>query len=153
MKRNTFLALALAAFAVSPLAAKQNFTGTWTMVPTKSDFGAMPAPSKYEQKIEHNDPNLKITISQTGQRGDRSNDFVYHTGGKETTNDTRGGSMKSKAKWEGDTLVINSTMMIQGNPVPVVDRYNIGADGMLTLTRKLTTPNGEIQTRVVMSKQ
>lgn len=154
MRRNDFLALALAALvSAAPLAAKSNFSGTWTMVAAKSDFGAMPAPTKYEQKIEHSDPNLKITISQAGQGGDATNDFNYHTGGKQTSNDTRGGVMKSKAKWEGDTLVISSTLNIQGNEVPVVERYTLGADGMLTMTRKMTTPNGDIETRVVMSKQ
>lgn len=154
MTRSAFLAVAAALVASAlPLAARPNFSGTWTMVAAKSDFGRMPAPTKYEQKIEHNDPNLKVTISQAGQHGDRSNDFVYHTGGKQTTNDAIGGSMKSKAKWEGDVLVINSTMTIQGNDVPVVDRYSLGADGMLTMTHKLSTPSGDFETKVVMSKQ
>ncbi len=150
MKRSVFLALTTAWLVAA--ADKPNLSGSWKMVAEKSDFGRMPAPTKYEQTIEHKDPNLKVTIAQTGQNGDRSNDFVYHTGGKETTNDTRGGQTKSKAKWQADALVINSTLTIRGNEVPVVERYSLGADGLLTLTRKLTTPSGDFETRIVMSK-
>lgn len=155
MKRRAFLArTAAGVFATGiagAMAGKPNLSGTWKMMADKSDFGAMPAPSNYSQKIEHNDPNLKIVITQEGQAGDQTNDYTYHTGGKETVNDSRGGKLKSKCKWEGETLVITSALTIQGYDLPVVERYTL-ADGVLTLSRKMTTPNGELSTKIVMSK-
>lgn len=155
MNRRAFLARTAGGLVITgaahAMAPKPNFSGTWKMVAEKSDFGAMPAPHHYQQKIEHNDPNLKISITQEGQGGDQTSDYTYHTGGKETSNASRGGTMKSKAKWDGETLVINSTLNIQGFDLPVVERYAL-ADGMLTLTRKMTTPNGELNTKIAMSK-
>jgi hypothetical protein len=156
MTRTSFtLCVAVAALAAAfPADAKPNFSGNWKMVAEKSDFGPMPAPTSYEQKIDHDDPDLKVTISQKGGRGDQTNDFVYHTKGKETSNDMRGGQAKSKARWQGDVLMIESKLDIQGNVVTMADSYELAADGAtLTFTRKVATPNGDLNVKIVMAKQ
>lgn len=157
MTRKSFtLCLAAVALALAPLpaAARPNLTGNWKMVPARSDFGAMPAPTSYEQKIEHNDPDLKVTVAQKGARGDQTNEFNYNTKGKETSNTMRGSALKSKAKWQGDVLMIDSKLDIQGNVVSIADSYELAPDGnSLTVTRKMNTPNGDLNVKIVMEKQ
>src|SRR5262249_42597032 len=112
MNRRQFISAAAAVvvafiLAAAPAMAKTNFSGEWKMNAEKSDFGPMPAPEKMSQKVEHADPNLKITSNQVGAQGEVTLETKYTTDGKECINTIRGNEMKSTAKWDGETLVIN----------------------------------------------
>jgi len=145
------LALAVASL---PAMAKPNFTGSWKLVADKSDFGPMPAPEKLEQKIEHTDPDLKVSAVQSTQQGEASAELSYNTEGKESTNQFRGQPMKSVAKWDGESLAIDSKLDFQGNEVTLSDKWTLADEGKtLTIIRKINTPQGELEMKIVLAKQ
>ena len=52
--------LAAAAFA------EINFSGTWRMEPSRSNFGDFPAPTKLISKIEHKGAAIRVITDQSG---------------------------------------------------------------------------------------
>jgi len=158
MRRYTFrlffAALLAVACGVLPAQGKPNFSGTWKLNTSKSDFGAMPAPDTRTDKITHEDPDLKDSFTQSGQMGEVSADMKYSTDGKETTNSVRGNELKSTAKWAGDELVIDGKTSFNGADVTLQDRWSLSADGKtLTIQRHVNSPMGETDQKIVLEKQ
>lgn len=152
-KRRDVYLLCAALWAL-PAHAKPNFSGHWRMVADRSDFGPMPAPEKFEQQIEHRDPQLKLKFTQVGQRGEITSELTYNTEGKETTNEIRGNPVKSTARWDGDALVVESKVDLQGNEVTLSDRWALEQDGrVLVLSRRINGPQGEVEQKIVFEKQ
>jgi hypothetical protein len=157
MKRSTWLVVAVVVVAAAALfaQAKPNFTGEWTLVPAKSDFGMMPAPSSAVQKITHNEPQLKVVNTQTGDQGTMTTESTYTTDGKECLNkgpmETQ---VKSKLKWDGDVLVVDSAMDFQGTPVTITNRMALGDAGKtLTVNVHFSAPMGEGDAKMVFEKK
>jgi len=143
--------LALSTFAA---AAKPNLSGEWKLNPAKSDFGPMPAPEKMTRKIDHNDPILKSTTTQSGPSGEVKSELSYTTDGKESVNKTPRGEVKGTAKWEGETLVIDSKREVQGMEITQHEMWTLSADGKtLTVVNKLGTPQGDFEIKTVLEKQ
>jgi hypothetical protein len=154
MKNALFLALAAA--IVLPFTAraqaKPDFTGTWTLDAAKSDApmgrggrGGAPGPVTVTQ-----DAN---TLTQ--KRGEQT--LVYKLDGSESSNEVqgRGGvqTVKSKAKWEGAKLVIESTREIQGFALTTKEERTLSADGKeMTIHTTATTPQGDIDNKQVYTK-
>jgi hypothetical protein len=136
-------------------ADKPNFSGDWTLDATKSDFGPMPPPQSMTRKVDHNDPSLTYTEAQTGgPQGDTNRTMKYSTDGKETTNDMMGTPMKATAKWDGDALVMNGKLDMQGNEITLTDKWTLSADGkVLTDTLHIGTAQGEFDITYVMNKK
>ena len=135
--------------------AKPNFSGEWVMVPEKSDFGPVPAPTSMTRTITHQDPILKIVTVQTGgATGDRKIETTFSTDGKPQKNTIIDSPMTTTGKWEDKTIVLTSTMSMQGVDVGIEDRMSLSDDGKtLTLTRKIAAPDGEMMAKVVMVKK
>ena len=158
MQRNEFLFNAILAsmlFATAPMAsAAPNFSGNWKMNLAKTDTGPMPAPEKYEQKIDHKDPSLKSTVNQVGQMGEFTYDLTYTTDGAECVNKIRGNDVKGNVVWEGEKLKFSSKMNFQGADVSFLEKWTISADGkVLTIERHITSSQGEIDVKLVFDKQ
>ena len=152
----TFIASAGAVALVAGLAAqaKPNFSGEWHMVPAKSNFGQMAAPSKLVRTIVHVEPTLKLTTVQTTDAGDTTTQTTFTTDGKPASNTVQGSPMTTVGKWEGATLVLTGTLQQQGADIGIVDRYTLSDAGKtLTLIRKLSTPNGEATATIVWAKK
>ena len=134
--------------------ASPNFTGEWKMNASKSDFGQMPPPSNIVQKITHEDPSLKVASTWTGDQGEMTSNFTYTTDGKECTNSSPMGEMKSTLKWDGDVLVSESKADFQGNAATITSRWTLSEDGK-TLTKKthFSSSMGEGDMTVVYDKQ
>ncbi|HLY15740.1 MAG TPA: hypothetical protein VKR61_00890 [Bryobacteraceae bacterium] len=146
--------LVAAAFAVSAAQAKPNFSGTWKLNVSKSDFGPMPAPDSRTDKITHDDPSLRDEISQSSQMGDMTSDMKYSTDGKETTNSIAGNEIKTTAKWDGDDLVITGKGSFNGADVTFDSHWSLAADGKtITVKQHVTSPMGEADLKMVMDKQ
>lgn len=159
MTRRCLLILACAAVSALTLTvhaqAKPDFSGVWTLVPDKSDFGPMPAPTSVTRTITHKDPSLKIVSVQVGgPNGDATIETTYSTDGKPTTNDIMGSTMSSTAKWDGTAIVVNSTVTMQGTDLTLTDRYELSDGGKtLTDTREITTDQGAFTTKLVFAKK
>jgi hypothetical protein len=134
--------------------AKPNFTGTWKINIDKSDFGQIPAPEKMERTISHEDPSLKFKTVQSGPQGEVTTEMAYTTDGKPSTNKTPRGEVTGTARWEGDTLAIDTQREFQGMEIKLAERWNLSEDGkVLTIHNKVTTSQGEFEIKVVLDKQ
>lgn len=150
MKLTALIVLALAV-GLSRAHARTNFSGTWKMVPDKSEFGHGPAPDSRIDRISHEDPNFKDTITQGNRQGEISYDMVYSTDGKPSTNTVRGNQVKSVARWEGDDLVIESKV---GMRAEVKDRWSLSPDGKtLTIERHMSNPIGSTDQKLVFERR
>jgi hypothetical protein len=134
---------------------KLDFSGVWTLVADKSDFGGMPAPATMTRTITHKDPALTIVVTQTGgAQGDTTVTANLSTDGKPHTNDVAGQSMTSTGKWDGNAIVLHSTVSADGADVTLDDRYELSDGGKtLTLTRKIAAPDGGLTMKIVMAKK
>lgn len=133
---------------------KPNFTGEWTLVADKSDFGPMPAPAKLVRTIVHVDPSLKIKTVQSSMEGETTAETTFSTDGKPANNTVMGNPMSTVGKWEGATILLNSTMTIEGTSITIEDRISLSDGGKtLTMARTLDTPDGTINLKIVMAKK
>ena len=98
------------------------------------------------------------TITQTGDKltietkfGDQVRTSTYNLDGSESTNAGRGGDSKSKAHWDGATLVIE-TVNASGSTSKSV--RSLSADGKtMTVVTTSQGPNGENTRKTVYDKQ
>lgn len=142
------------AFGVVQAQAKPNLSGNWKVNVTKSDFGPMPAPDSQADKITHSDPDLKISVTSTGQMGDLNYDLHYTADGKEATNTVMGNEMKSTAKWDGDDLVIDTTGNFNGTDFTAKDRWTLSEDGKtMTQARHISFAGGDGDMKIILEKQ
>jgi hypothetical protein len=141
-----------AAASIAIAADKPDFSGNWKMDPDKSTFGPLPPPTSITSKISHKDPDLTVATSQIGP--DQESTAKYSTDGKETTNSMQGNEVKSKAVWEGKTLVINSSLDAGGAQVKFTAKYTLSEDGKtLTNALSISTPGGDFDLNITMLKQ
>ena len=127
-----------------------NLSGTWVLAVDQSDFGAMPGPTARTDIIDHQEP--KLTIKRTV--GEVNLDLTYGVDGKVWKNTTPQGEVSSTLKWEGQALVISSSISVQGNEVAITDRLTLSADGKtLTQARTLSVQGQEIAQRLVFARK
>lgn len=144
------LTVALGLLSLVAVAAdKPDFTGTWTLNLSKSDFGGRPAPIRSELKVVHKDPRMNVSRLLVTDMGAMTAETVYSTDGKETTNKLPNGSvMKSTAKWEGATLLIETPLSINEKALTIKWRWTLSGD-QRRLTTVRTLPMGDgVQTEV-----
>jgi hypothetical protein len=145
--------LLIVAFGAAAAQEKPNFSGTWRMNPSRSDFGRGPAPTFRLDRITHNEPILKDTITQRNPQGEVTYDMTYSTDGKECTNHPNGSEFKARVHWEGNELVIESQGVLKG-PVTLKDRYALSADGKtLTIWRHAAALLGSTDQKIVFEKE
>src|SRR2546422_3654832 len=147
------LALALAMPIAAWAQAKPDFSGTWTYNAEKSD----PPPQRGGGGGGGGGrgPGGPITIKQTatelsitseGRQGPQT--LTYKLDGSESSNEMmgRGGAVtaKSKAKWDGSTLVIETTRDMGGNMVTITEKRRLDSGGkeMIVETTNPGGPNG-----------
>jgi hypothetical protein len=142
-------------FAVAIAQAKPDFSGTWNLNIAASNFGPVPnKPEKATTTIENAEPNLRLTSDVTGPQGQRVTKFKYTTDGVEVTNVNGPVEMKSTAKWDGDTLVIESKGKFQDNDLKFIDKWSLSSDGKhATQTRHIVVTQGEFDQTYVFDKQ
>jgi len=99
IRRLTTIAVLFSLAAVLLAMAKPNFSGSWKLNVSKSDFGQMPAPDSATYKIVHEDPKLRNSVKQSSQAGEFEFEASYTTDGKECVNQMFGNDFKSTLKW------------------------------------------------------
>lgn len=131
-------------------AAGRDLSGVWKLDSAKSDYGKFPAPLNVTRKITHHDQQLDLSTTQTGPRGDVTNNLTYTTDGKEAVN----GDSKGSAQWIGDKLMIESSREFQGAALKQKEIWTLSGDGKtLTVDSHVSLPNGEFDVRQVFDKQ
>jgi hypothetical protein len=96
----------------------------------------------------------ELSITTEGRQG--PNTVTYKLDGTESSNEMmgRGGSMtvKSKAKWDGSTLVIETTQDMGGSPVTITAKRRLDGKDMVVETTNPGGPNGPMTRKVVYTK-
>jgi hypothetical protein len=149
-----FAALVLLA-ASAALAAAPDLSGNWKLSGSKSDFGQFPAPSGMTQKITHAEPKIKLEVKMSSDMGDFEFASTYTTDGKESTNQGFGGSeAKSTAKWDGETLLMETKGAFGDSAYTMKDKWNLSDGGkVLTILRHFSSSMGEADQKLVFEKQ
>ncbi|HKV04802.1 MAG TPA: hypothetical protein VJO53_06820 [Candidatus Acidoferrales bacterium] len=149
------ISFALAALALPSLAQTPNLTGVWKLNIPKSDFGQIPPPTSETQTMVDAEPSLKITTDQKGgMGGDTTTVMNLTTDGKEVTWNASGNEVKSTAQWQGNALVVNSKLSVQGSDVTVKATYTLGEDGKtLNISAQYMTGMGNFDLKAVYDKQ
>jgi len=144
------LSIAITAGGQAP--AKPNFTGDWKMNAAKSDFGLLPPPASIRRTITHAEPNLTIVEDQRSDMGDASATRKYVTDGTPTTFTAQGAEVNGSAKWDENTLVVNSKVDAIG--LSFSDKMTLSPDGnMLMSNIHISSPQGDIDIMIAFDKQ
>jgi hypothetical protein len=153
MKSIVSVLVVLTAFAGTAAAAdKPNFSGEWKMNAAKSNFGGLPAPSAIVRKVTHAEPSLVIVEDQTSDLGTQSATRKYTTDGKETSFEANGAEVKGSAVWDGNAIVVNSTVDAIG--IRFTDRMTMSEDGRtFTSVVRISSPQGELDITLVFERQ
>jgi hypothetical protein len=159
MKR--VLILTIAAAVVLPFVAraqtKPDFSGTWTLDTAKSD----PPPQGRggggagAGSLTIKQTGAELAITSEGRQGPQT--LTYKLDGSESTNQMmgRGGAttVKSIAKWDGSSLVIETTRDFNGMSITTKDVRRLDNGGKeMQVETTAQTPNGEQKRKTVYTK-
>lgn len=139
--------------------AAPNFSGTWKLNVEKSDPATGGGGGGGGGGAGMSGP---LTITQTATElvteqtfGDQVRKATYYLDGKESTNPgMRGGESKSKARWDGKSLVIETNSMMGETAVTTKVVRTLSEDGKtMTVVTTRPGPNGETTRKTVYDKQ
>jgi len=133
---------------------KPNFSGVWKLNVDKSDFGPLPGPDSETDTIEHNEPNIKLAVSQQGGQGKQEYQFEMAINGKEQAIKMGPRDVKTTAQWEGSALVVNAKLMFQDMEVTMKQVYTMAPGGKtVNVNVHLASSMGEADQKMVFEKQ
>ncbi len=130
--RKLFLASAafLGLLASSGLASDHHrLNGTWTLQPTRSDFGGQPVIQTGSVTINDRERNITVSRNFSYDGASQSVSYNFTTDSQENATIREGKTFKSKAKWDDKVLKVTTT----GENVTENERYSLTSDGMLML--------------------
>lgn len=168
MKRGVVLIVAifiLSGLALAQGAKKSNLSGTWVLDKKKGDEpsgrgGRAQPDTDITLVIDHKEPALKIKQIVKSPGGERAQDLVYSTDGKENSNPggVGGAVIKSKTWWDGGRLVTKSTQtgdsMFGTATIEVTETRSLSQDGKeLVVDTVIVTPSGERKRHYVYVKR
>lgn len=144
----------LGAVPTAPAQAKPDFGGDWKVDTAKSDFGPMPAPQSSLSKIAHQDPKLNISTTTVSDRGENTFEMALTTDGAENTNHFGSVELKSKVRWEGAELTVESKAATDQGEFTVKERWNLSeVSKTLKIVRSWSGPMGEATQTLIHAKQ
>lgn len=148
------VALAVVLGAIIQASANPNFSGEWKMNSARSNFAPLPAPDTMVRTISQHDTRLKIKTTQFGQQREIVTDLSYTTDGRPCRNVIRGQEFTGTARWDGDSLVIESKREMQGMEIVQRESWSLSTDGQtLTIANHVQTPQGAFDITIVLEKQ
>jgi hypothetical protein len=166
--RTAVLSLAAVAFMAGGAAAqaKPSFAGSWTLNSEKSDpMGGGPGGGGAGGGRGMGMGSAPLAITQTDDKlvieikAETPRTLTYALDGKESVNPgMRGAETKSKARWEGESLIIESTTAMStpngDMTITAKEVRAVSADGkMMTVVTTTQTPMGERTMKRVYDKQ
>jgi hypothetical protein len=157
MKRAMSLAAAVLIVIAAAVSAQTppNFAGKWTLVPDPAApaTGGMP-PSPTLTIVQD---AKTLTVTRTTQMGEFTT--VYNLDGSESKNtlNFNGNSIDqvSKTKWDGEKLIVNTTMSFENTPVEfsmVISQDAAGTLGLETTRPDFQGGGGPITTKSTYKK-
>jgi hypothetical protein len=154
--------MALGIFACAGMAqSKPDFSGTWKLNVSKSDFGQVPGPDSETVAVAQNGVNMKESVTYMDDQGKTNYDLVFTTDGTEVVYPADSAPhigivtlQKLKATWQGSILVLTETLKYQEDAdVTAKISRALSADGkMLTMDFDLMTPMGAMARKYVFDR-
>jgi hypothetical protein len=130
--------------------SKPSLTGTWKMNLAKSDLGSIGIKSRID-KIDHQEPQLKITTTQDDDNGENTVVREYVTDGRQMSHTILGSDRKSSARWDGNVLVIETKV---NGEYTIRDRWVLADDHQsIRIDREFSGDEGHRTQRIVLEKQ
>jgi hypothetical protein len=120
--------------------AKPNYSGTWNFNPSRSEL-QVPVPTSAVFELDHREPvfRMKRTFVTDGKTETWSIDLS--TDGKEVLKEEAGSTTRGRIFWEGNLLVYEATISMNGRTARDVVRYELSEDGkILTATERFRGP-------------
>ncbi len=151
-----FRAMLLSVLLVAACVAQSqpNFSGTWKLNVSKSDFGMMPAPDSRTDVIDHAGDTLKDQVAAAGEQGKQEYLVTFKTDGTETVNKVADREVKVSAQWDGPAMVVTTRLDLQGTEIVIKSNWTLSSDGgTLTQAAHITSPMGEMDQKAVFEKQ
>lgn len=151
------LLAAIVAVVVTPFSAraqrKPDFSGTWTRDAAKSDPAPQGRGGSSSLIIKQTATEIAVTIA--GRGGPETS--IYKLDGSESTNEVQSPegplTVKGTARWEGATLVIETTREIRGMTITTKEVRTLDAGGKeMTIEATTRSPLGEVKRKVVFVK-
>jgi len=154
--RSIVLTTIVVAVVISLTARAQgrpDFSGSWTRDAAKSDPVQGRGGGSSGLTIKQTATEIAITI--TGRGGPETS--IYNLDGSESTNQSQSPegplTVKGTAKWEGASLVIETSRVIQGMTVTTREVRTLDTGGKeMTIEAVTKSPQGEIRRKVVFTK-
>lgn len=168
--RRTFFLTAVLALAIAALAfaqAKPDFSGTWTLDLDKSEMGGSPGSGPGGDRPGRGQGfplDAKFVVKQTAtelsidqQVGGNSNVTTFKLDGSESANTgMRGGQVKSKARWDGNRLIVESTQTMNTpdgeRSLDTKEIRSLAPDGTMVVERTTVTPRGTRTQKLVFKR-
>jgi len=106
VKRVVFGVVGLAVFLISQ--GRPDFSGSWTIDPSRSHFGPLPPPSVFERTIRQTPNQMHSFTRQSGQHGDSHTNVQFSLDGKENVISLHGDEARVTGKWMMSNLVVET---------------------------------------------
>jgi hypothetical protein len=153
LRRDAFFqVLILCLLSFAPLVQgqdKANVSGTWKMNREKSTF-ERGGPGAITIKFDQQGSSLKETLMITNNGNERTANFSYTLDGKEALQEMQGRQIKTAARWEGESLVIE----FKNDEGTFVRKFTMAGDKKtMTLDVKQSNPGGAANDVVLLEKQ
>jgi hypothetical protein len=155
----TFIALLAAVLFPTPgfsqTAAKPNFSGRWRMVKEKSAFSGFNVPDIITRTVDQRGVIMNVHTVETLGPKTAIADVSYSIDGTPTQNTINGRDAESKSYWDGNTLVVRTSMKTaKGDPELIEDSWSLSADKQtLTTTSHVDTEKGWVNMTLVCARQ
>ncbi len=161
------LAIAVVAATIALAQAKPDFSGTWTLDLDKSETGAPPAGGPGGDRPGRGQGlplDAKFLVKQTAselsidqQVGGNSTVTTFKLDGSESVNTgMRGGQVKSKTRWDGNRLIVESTQTMNTpdgeRSLDTKEIRWLAPDGTMVVERTTVTPRGTRTQKLVFKK-
>ncbi len=146
-------------------ASHPDFTGTWRLDKSKSDFGPFTdspvIKADVSLTIRQVEPELKVSRRMSRDGHEETQELVFYTDERGESNPATLGrvGVKSKTKWERDKLVSRASLARQSPgggtfQIDSTERWQLSSDGKtLTQTDTISTPRGEQTVKWVFTRQ
>jgi hypothetical protein len=118
----------------------QRLNGTWTLLPTRSDFGGQPMLQTGSVTINDRERNITVSRSFSYEGANQSVSYTFTTDSQENATVRQGKTFKSKARWDDKVLKVTTV----GENMTENERYSLTSDGMLMVV--VERPGHPVQT-------
>jgi hypothetical protein len=151
----TLLPVAALVCLAWPVSAAPNLTGEWKLDISKSQYGPMPPPLAVTRKIKMDANSLSMSTYTKSAQREGTTELNYPLDGKVVTNKVSTGDAKGTARWEGNTLIIESSQSVQNIEIKSREVWTVSGDGKtLTVVTHLSIPQqGDYDVKQVFEKQ